>query len=207
MWPESLPLGVVFADFCCGLEDSLFTEKDRFGMNFALGTAIAFSQNSPVVLGLNLMRGRDPSSEQKRKNVAAASAEFGNLYSAGDPLNRAKLFFDLHHYYLDKDSGAGECLLKSAARISLEAGLYETVEAATLAMSMVKPKGPNRPSFYSYRSSKGMYFDSVICRFFPMKNFDPRKSIGTLFKTQLRIKRVRQQIAATLAIRTMRKAA
>ena len=137
-WPQELPVGVVIADFCSGMESKIV---NRIAMGSAhhwpfIDTTFCF----------NFLRGRDPSSKDDR-------SRFIGCDRIKNPLHRGEIFFNLY---------VASFLMNSIRADSSFDGAWDIPELQIdRAWDFVTLQA--QPKFYSYRSTAGsQYFDSVV---------------------------------------------
>jgi hypothetical protein len=173
-WPDSRPVCAAYLDLCCGLELSLLR------MTLALGSP-AFAKS---IIAINLLRGRDGSSEKVR-SLLRASAE-----STGGDLSKHR----------------GEqlimFLLAAEAERRLECGEPEDEMRAHLRES----EKLMAPEYFAYRSGKALHFDSVVFRNldFAARFRAPGGPQGwRSIREECYCEKTRRRLAAQFALRTM----
>lgn len=182
-WPHEKKLGVVIADFCCGMESEIV---NRVARGSAHGYAFA-----DTLFCFNFLRGRDPSSNSDRAMC------FGDE-RISDHKHRGEIFFQLY-----AASVVANCL---GAASTGEPDWNDPDHRLDAALDVVRRWA--NPRFYSYRSTAGnQYFDSVVFKSvmghgIRMAGGDARPHHKQIIPDDLMHQK--RKISAVLAHRTMR---
>lgn len=168
-WSDSQPLHAAFGDFCSGLNPRLTTM-------LAAACHMAHVQNA--VLAVNILRGRDPQTNEDRALIAQYCADW-----IDQPKHRGQLQL------------AGMAVL-AASRAHPEGSLGLVDAQATVTWKAWRAK------FFSYRSTAHQTFDSAVWNNW-VPQVDARPAVER-FEDPRDVKRVQQRLAAVLAHRTRR---
>lgn len=209
-WPRHIPIHVIFADLCCGLERQLF---DVQGLKSSI--AISDGIKAHLIVAINLQRGRDPSSNALRSNLNELSNELPVLYSESNPLHRGRQFLDMFNFVR-----IGSSSLDVLEEMVTHPQFFRSNTAIKRYKSMYRRH--HRARFYSYPhrydSGSVTYMDSAVFNLHlnptAREKYESRKEATDIEDLRLAVvgnqrkySRIKRQIAATLAIRTMRIAA
>lgn len=138
-WPQECSVGVVVADFCCGMEANIVNRIARQSAHFWPFVDATFC--------FNFLRGRDASSSSDREMF---SGEWDRIEN---PLHRGEMFFQLY---------VGSIVANSfSAQKEFDGDWNNPSHKIESAFDVVTRLA--KPVFYSYRSTAGnQYFDSVV---------------------------------------------
>lgn len=175
-WPASKPVDAVIADFCCGLTEEVgkFVE--------ALVAHGMLKDNG--ALSMNLLRGRDSINDEVRMVAGRPGLKHRGDWAA--LLVASEIFkqkFD--NKPVPEGAKAGDIERLKSLMEQYRKGIYNWL----------------LPSFYSYRSGVQL-FDSVVMQFPSFAEKPGLPCVHTL--PPKKILAAKRQIAATMAIRTMR---
>lgn len=207
-YPPERDIGVIIADYCSGLY------REQADLSGAISNpAATFS-----VIAVNLQRGRDPQSATLREMLRGR-----HLFLAADADSIERIDIDI-----EKHRGAQyfimDCLMLMEPFLTtqdhrlnpgISRAIVETIfKSPKLLAILGRFMTIRRPSFFSYKSTSGVYMDSVIFENMPggdggLPQWLTRKYMNRAWRKELNFEKFadhRRHIAAAIAVRTMRAA-
>jgi len=200
-WNSELKVDVIMADLCCGIT------KTSASCCYSM---MCRSEFDDAIIMFNLLRGRDPLIEVAKSWASNGSGHRGSVlrrYITEVMLGRSveetvesaeqtkqyveELKEKARRFYQAKDSGN----YKEALRIS-----QQKIETPAPPLMMVEME--SQMKLYSYKSTSGQYFDSIIFKNVLRRCFPDR--IKDTQDLMAKDDATARQIAAVLAVRTRR---
>lgn len=177
-WPGDLPINAVVADFCWGL--------GKGAAEFLWALAQAQATRGPCVASVNLQRGRDPWSNEKREFEINEVPKFN-----------PRMRYRLASRGVDHTKHRGWLAMCEYSRaVEHEAKKAGLTQQAAAAIYYSQGYNGDNVAFYSYRASR-VYMDSAVFRLVSRKHDE-----GACKCSKCVV--MRRKIAACRAVRTTR---